>query len=192
MSKKNLTILIVVIALAIVVVILSISLVSATDADKAATPSPSASASASATATAANTPSATATTTAKPSGDPIVHIVSAVMTSDTGSGGAPVDSVSQYSPEDPFIASCEIDTDDADPVEFVWYKDGDSFDDDTVTAENGYANCELQSEHTWDPGDYSVEIYLQDSKSPDATLNFSVAVPSPTPPASASASASAS
>lgn len=182
MSKKNIVMICIIVALAVVLAVVLTLYLTSGAANGSATP----------TATPSLSPSATATATATdasagPTAEPIVHITASTMTTGLDGNGAPVDSVMQYGTTDTFIANCTLNTTDEDPVTFVWYKGNDEFDRDESTSGGGYVNCELQSQHSWDPGDYSVDVYLQDITDPDASLSFTV-VASAQPSATASAS----
>lgn len=110
-------------------------------------------------------------------------VKNAQMTTAMGANGKPVDKVRSYSPNAPeLFAAAELRN--APPntkVKFSWsYITGDVFITEYVmdsgdSGENVYVYSSLTNDKPWPEGEYKVEIYVEDRKTPDANVEFTIA-----------------
>ena len=103
------------------------------------------------------------------------NVQNAVMTTGVDENGKPLDSVTTFAVGAPVYAIAELhNAPDDTVITFVWYAAGQPVDE--VSLNNTMSDQYIQSsvDGITQPGDYSVEIYIDEREEPDAVLPFSV------------------
>ncbi|MPN51306.1 hypothetical protein SDC9_198949 [bioreactor metagenome] len=103
------------------------------------------------------------------------NVKNAVMTTSVDAEGKPMDSVTSFQVNAPVYAVAELhNAPDDTLITFRWYAAGELVDE--VRLNNTLTDQYIQSsvDGIAQPGDYSVEIYIDEREEPDASLQFSV------------------
>lgn len=106
------------------------------------------------------------------------NVSNAVMTTAVDANSEPLDEVAQFPLDvDVFVAAELHNAPDDTTITFIWYQ-GDQIFDTVSIGNEGYSDAPLvgylPAGMITEPGDYSVEIYIDDREEPDTVTSFTV------------------